>query len=155
MQSTVIQKHFQNRRSNESTKPFATFYLQNEFFGIDVEWVQEILKYQEMTPVPLAPEYVCGLINLRGQIVMAMDLKARLHGKPNHINASSMNLIVKDGDEIISLLVDDIGDVLELDENDMHPVPLTMTSMNTEYFDGVYRLENQLLLILNVKNVLS
>ena len=133
----------------------ATFWLGTDFFGIDIEWVQEILRAQEMTPVPLAPEYVAGLINLRGQIIMALHLKKLIYNQTSALKPDSMNLVVRHDEDVISLLIDDVGDVLELNRDEMRNVPPTLTTIKAEYLRGVYPLNDRLLLVLNMEKVLT
>src|SRR5579875_3258105 len=100
--------------SNETagTRQFATFFVDGLFFGVDVLDVQEVLRYQEMTSVPLAPEVITGLINLRGQIVTALDLRRRLNLKPRADEDEPMNAVIRTKDGVVSFLVDEIGDVV-------------------------------------------
>lgn len=101
-----------------ATQQLCTFWVDGLYLGVPVAQVQEVLRRQPMTPVPRAPEAVLGLINLRGQIVTAVDLRRRLglgDRDPEHEAVSPpMNVIVRGGGEVISLVVDDIGDVVEL-----------------------------------------
>ncbi len=147
--------HAKTAKSNDNRKQYATFFLDEHYFGIEVEWVQEILKFQEMTPVPLSPDYISGLINLRGQIVTAINLKCRLYGEDAPLSRDSMNLIVRSDEDVVSLLVDDVGDVLTLDDQWMHPVPPTLDSMKVDLLSSVCQLEDHLLIILNVPRVLA
>ena len=103
------------------THQCCTFFLDQMFFGIEVEKVQEILNYQEMTPVPLAPKEVKGLVNLRGEIVTAIDLRACLAMPLRSTEMLPLNVIVQSEEETVSLLVDEIGDVLEVREEDFEP----------------------------------
>src|ERR1700746_2142964 len=93
-----------------------TFILDGLYFGVDVLKVQEIIRYQEMTRVPLAPPVVRGLINLRGQIVTAIDLRRRLELTDRPADQLPINVVVHTDDGAVSLLVDEIGDVLEVPE---------------------------------------
>src|SRR3954464_4816791 len=95
---------------------YCTFYLDGHYFGLDVLKVQEIIRYQEMTRVPLAPPVVRGLINLRGQIVTAIDLRRRLELAERPADHLPVNVVVHTEDGAVSLLVDEIGDVLEVPE---------------------------------------
>ena len=95
---------------NES-RQYCTFFLDNHCFGIPVEKVQEVLRYQAMTSVPLAPREVCGLINLRGQIVTVIDLRTRLKLPARKPNSVGTNVIVRTADEVVSFLVDAMGSV--------------------------------------------
>src|SRR5215475_11272759 len=95
---------------------YCTFYVDGHYFGLDVLHVQEIIRFQEMTRVPLAPAVVRGLINLRGQIVTAIDLRRRLEFPDRPAGQLPVNVVVTTDDGAVSLLVDEIGDVLEVPE---------------------------------------
>jgi chemotaxis signal transduction protein len=99
----------------EASGQFATFFVADLFFGVDVLHVQEVLRFQAMTPVPKAPRAIEGLINLRGQIVTAIDMRRRLGLPPRDGNKSPMNIVIRTSEGAVSLLVDEIGDVLEMD----------------------------------------
>ena len=110
------------------TSQFCTFYLDKLLFGVELKGVQEVIRSLEMTKVPLAPEVVSGLINLRGQIVTAVDLRRRLELEPAPPDAQPMNVVVRSEDGAVSLLVDEIGDVVEVDETSFEPPPETLRS---------------------------
>lgn len=129
-----------------------TFVLGEYLFGVDVKNVQEVFRYQQMTPVPLASSIVRGLINLRGQIVTAIDMRERL-GLPPRDGAPPMNVVVCTPDGVVSLLVDEIGDVVEVDERTFERAPETMAGGFRELVPGVYKLEERLLLLLDVERV--
>ena len=120
-----------------------------------MEKVQEILRFQEMTIVPLAPPVVSGLINLRGQIVTAINLRRRLDLKDCSTEQLPLNIIVRTSDETASLLVDEIGDVLEVSEEDFELPPDTLTGRVRHLLRGAYKLQDQLLLFLDVDKVLD
>ena len=132
------------------TKQFCTFYLGNLIFGIEVLQIQEVIRYQEMTSVPLAPAMVRGLINLRGQIVTAIDLRSRLAMEPLPEGRLPMNVVVRTEDGAVSLLVDGIGDVVEVDPDLYERPPETLDGTARELVTGVYKLADRLLLILDV-----
>src|SRR5262249_522652 len=96
---------------------YCTFYLAGHYFGLDVLRVQEIIRFQDMTRVPLAPPVVRGLINLRGQIVTALDLRRRLDLPDRPADVQPVNVVVRTDDGAVSLLVDEIGDVLDVPED--------------------------------------
>jgi purine-binding chemotaxis protein CheW len=129
---------------------YCTFYLDGHYFGLDVLKVQEIIRYQEMTRVPLAPPVIRGLINLRGQIVTAIDLRRRLELSERRDEAQPVNVVVRTDDGAISLLVDEIGDVLEVQEESFERPPETLQGTARELICGAYKLKDRLLLILDV-----
>lgn len=130
-------------------RQYCTFYAGNMYFGIWVREVQEVLLYQDMVRVPLASPVVRGLINLRGQIVTAIDLRRRLGLPDRPADIDPMNVVVRTDDGAVSLLVDEIGDVVEVDERTFEAAPETLTGRTRELIEGVYKLDGQLLLILD------
>src|SRR5215831_17402923 len=125
---------------------YCTFLVDGQYFGVDVTTVQEVIRYQEMTRVPLASPVVRGLINLRGQIVTAIDLRRRLGLNDRPADELPVNVIVHTDDGAVSLLVDEIGDVLEVSEKLFERPPETLRGTARELIRGAYKLPNQLLL---------
>ena len=134
-------------------RQFCTFYIDGHYLGIDVVEVQEVIRYQEMTRVPLAPLVVRGLINLRGQILTAIDLRRRLDFQDRAADQLYVNVIVHTEDGAVSLLVDEIGDVVQVSEKLFEQPPETLTATAREVIRGAYKLTDRLLLILNVDKV--
>lgn len=132
-----------------------TFFLEKRLFGIDIDCVQEVLRHQSMTPVPLAPREIHGLINLRGQIVAAIDLRTVLRLPPRESELEVMNVVIRNNDDVLSLLVDEIGDVLELDESAFESPPETIDKDIRNLVRGVYKLEGQLLLMLDTDKMIE
>ncbi|MFQ5443864.1 MAG: chemotaxis protein CheW, partial [Nitrospinales bacterium] len=120
-------------------RQFCTFYLDTYYFGVEVTNVQEVFRYQEMTPIPLASNVVKGLINLRGQIVMSIDLRRRLNLPALPEEQLPMNVVVRTDDGVLSLLVDEIGDVLEVPDEVFEPPPDTINEETRELVRGVYK----------------
>jgi len=137
------------------SQQYCTFYIDRQMFGIEVEVVQEIIRFQEITRVPLAPALVHGLINLRGQIVTAIDLGTLLAFSSHDPERPRMNVIVRGEDSSFSLLVDRIGDVLELDESMSEVAPITLKGAVSEVIDRAYKLERELLLSIDVTRLLK
>ncbi len=137
------------------SRQLATFTVEDLFFGIEVLKVQEVFRYLEMTRVPLAPGVIHGLINLRGQIVTAVDMRQRLGFHARNDNDLPMNIVVRSADGPVSLLVDEIGDVLEVSEESFEPVPDNISRARKEMLSGVYKLEGKLLLVLDTEQVLQ
>jgi purine-binding chemotaxis protein CheW len=130
---------------------FCTFYLDKLLFGVELKGVQEVIRSLEMTKVPLAPEVVSGLINLRGQIVTAVDLRRRLELEPAPPDTQPMNVVVRSEDGAVSLLVDEIGDVVEVDETSFEPPPETLRSSVRAMIVGVHKLSDRLMLVLDIE----
>lgn len=146
-------------KNSNATRQFATFYVDGDYFGVDVLRVQEILRHQEMSPVPLAPPVIAGLINLRGQIVTGFDLRQRLcaeKGRRQSLEESkAMNIVVKTEDGAVSFLVDDIGDVLTLETSTFEAPPETLPANLRPMLECICKLEGRLLLILDSDKALD
>jgi purine-binding chemotaxis protein CheW len=132
---------------------FCTFAVGGFHYGVDVSHVQEIIRPQELTRVPLAPAVVGGLINLRGRIVTALDLRRRLGLGERPAGQASRNVVVRAGEGVVSLLVDEIGDVLEVEEATFERPPETLKGVARELIRGAYKLADRLLLILDTEKV--
>jgi purine-binding chemotaxis protein CheW len=139
----------------ENKKQYCSFFLGDQFFGVEVENVQEVFRYQEMTAVPLSDPVVRGLINLRGQIITAIDLRRRLEMEDRADGVLPMNVVVRTEDGAVSLLVDKIGDVLEASPDDFEPPPETISGITRELVSGVYKLKGRLLLILDTEKAVE
>jgi purine-binding chemotaxis protein CheW len=129
---------------------FCTFFLDSLFVGVEVQRVQEVLRQQEMTQVPLAPPVVRGLINLRGQIVTAIDLRRRLELPERTAEQVAMNVVVRTDDGAVSLLVDEIGDVLNVPMATFEPAPETVTGVARHLVRGIHKLDQRLMLVLDI-----
>jgi purine-binding chemotaxis protein CheW len=134
---------------------FCTFYLDRQCFGIDVLKVQEVISAQDMTRVPLAPPVVRGLINLRGQIVTALDLRRRLDMPDRPGGDRPMNVVVQTEDGAVSLLVDEIGDVLSVPEAAFERPPETLRGTPRDLIRGAYKIDGRLLLILDTDRAVN
>jgi purine-binding chemotaxis protein CheW len=133
----------------QANEQFATFFVGDMFFGVDVLHVQEVLCFQPMTPVPQAPQVIEGLINLRGQIVTAIDMRHRLGLPPRADDQAHMNIVVRTADGAVSLLVDEIGDVLNMDAVNYERPPENLDPAARELIRGIYKLEDGLMLALD------
>jgi len=134
---------------------FCTFNVGNLLFGVDVVLVQEVMRYQEMTRVPLASPMIRGIINLRGQLVTAVDMRRRL-GLPEASEGTlPMNVIVRREDDAISLLVDEIGDVIDVSAEALERPPETLMGTARELIKAVCQLEGALLLVLDAQQITS
>ncbi len=136
-------------------RQFCTFLVDGLFFGVEVLQVQEVIRYQEMTRVPLAPNVVGGLINLRGQIVTAIDLRRRLGMSERPKENLPMNVVVRTNEGAVSLLVDEIGDVVTVEPELFERTPETLSGVARDLLSGVYKLKNRLLLILDTEKAVT
>lgn len=138
-----------------SEQEFITFYLGDLLLGIDIHQVQEINRNVDMTPVPHAPQAVRGVINLRGEVVLVVDLREVLGLPKSALTRSNRNVIVKNGGEQIGLLVDRVADVVRANTDDLDPMPENLRGIDQRFFKAVYKLELGLLVILDVNVTLA
>lgn len=138
-----------------SNRQYCTFTLDGLYFGVEVHKVQEVLRHQIMTPVPLAPPVIGGLINLRGQIVTALDLRRRLQLRERPQGSLPMNVVMRADDEAVSLLVDEIGEVVDVDEATFETPPETIDGVARELIVGAYKLADRLLLVLDTERAVT
>jgi purine-binding chemotaxis protein CheW len=131
------------------THQFCTFYLDKLLFGVELEKVQEVIRYLEITEIPLAPRVVSGLMNLRGQIVTGIDLRRRLDLADRPEKTRPMNVVIRSADGAVSLLVDTIGDVVEATEESFERPPETLQGKVREVILGVHKLDKQLMHVLD------
>lgn len=144
-----------NSKTDQTNKQFqiCVFKVAEYSFGIDVQKVQEVLRYQYSTRVPLAPPMVCGMINLRGQVVMAIDLRLRLGFPERSPDQTAINLVVRTSDGVVSFLVDELDDVLSVTDEMLDRPPDTMDAIERSFVTECCKLSDRLLLILDTELV--
>lgn len=142
-----------HKEATSSSGRWATFFLAKEMLAVRVEDVQEVLMQQPLTPVPLAPNHIVGLLNLRGQIMPAIDLRRRLHFAPRDDGGTPSLLVLKTQDNLISVVVDEIGDVLELPQERWLPSPDTLAASHRHFVFGICPIEKHVVLGLRVEAV--
>src|SRR5262249_2675292 len=138
----------------DQCRQFSTFFLDDLLFGVAVESVQEIAGAIPMTPVPLAPKKIRGLINLRGQIITAIDLR-RCLGLPEQPSGTpSVNVILHADNACASLLVDRVGEIVEVEESSFELPPETLRGPARELLQGAYKLRDSLMHVLDLEQTL-
>ena len=147
--------HTHTQTRTQTRTQLVTFTLDRLHFGVEVSHVQEVIRYQTMTRVPRAPAVVEGLINLRGQIVTAVDMRARVGLGKRDGSRLPMNVVIRSTDGVASLLVDEIGEVVEVDAAQLEPAPLSVSDRIRDVIGGVYKLHGMLLLELDVERALT
>lgn len=139
-----------------ASNDYVTIRLCGQLLGVPVLLVQDVLKPQRITRVPLSPPWVAGVLNLRGRIVTAIDLRARLGLKPRgEGERAGMSVVVDYRGEPYSLLIDNVGEVLTLDDSLFEKNPVTLDTRWREVSNGVFRLDNELLVVLDVNRLLE
>lgn len=134
---------------------YATFHVGDVLLGIPIREVQEINRNLDLTVVPHAPAAVRGVMNLRGEVVTVIDLRVVFGLSPGEVTRSARNIVLTSGEERISLLVDRIADVVTARKDKIESPPGNLSGIEDRFFSGVYRLENELLLIVDVEEVLA
>ena len=137
------------------TEDFVTFTIAGQYFGISVKKVRDVLSSYRITPVPLAPPEVTGSLNLRGRVVTAIDLRLRIGLPLRPDDADSMSVVVENDGELYSLVVDSVGEVLALSTYDYERNPPTLDPKFRAFSDGIFRLNDQLLVVLDVNRLLD
>jgi purine-binding chemotaxis protein CheW len=135
-----------------ATCQFSTFYVAGRLYGIDVTRVQEVVRPMHITPIPLAPDYVVGLINLRGQVTTAIGLR-ELFGLEESRPDQFMNVVCRIDGSLISLQADEIGDVVEVMEKDFELTPQTVPSEVRRFMSGIYKISDSLLSIVDIDRI--
>lgn len=133
----------------------STFWIGGYLFGVNVSLVQEIVRLQAMTPVPLSGQEIAGLINLRGEVLTAIDVRSRLGLPPAATDRDPINVVVRVNEEPVSLLVDEIGGVVEVSQVTFESTPTTVDPIVRPLILGAYTLPDQLLLALDARKVLA
>ena len=137
------------------TQDYVTMFIDGQMFGIQVLTVQDVLGPQKITRIPLAPREVAGSLNLRGRIVTAVDVRLRLGLKEAADENKGMSVVVDQNGELYSLMVDQVGEVLSLPSVKFERNPPTLDPMWREFSAGIYRLEDKLLVVLDVPKLLD
>ena len=155
MNQVVTTNRAVQEASTETTKDYVTMYIENQLFGIPVLTVQDVLGPQKITRIPLAPREVAGSLNLRGRIVTAIDVRLRLGLPPRSASEKGMSVVVDQGGEQYSLLVDNVGEVLSLTSGTYERNPATLDPAWRDVSNGIHRLDGNLLIILDVARLLD
>lgn len=134
---------------------WVTFFLDGEMYGINVLQVQEVLRVNEIAPVPGSPEYALGIINLRGNIVTVIDTRQRFGLRPQEIDDSSRIVIIEIADNVIGILVDSVAEVVYLRESEIESAPNVGSGESSRYIQGVSNRENKLLILVDLNKLLN
>lgn len=158
MTDSVLERDSKNGEILEDTKDFLTVIIAGQRFGIPILQIQDVLGEHNVTTIPLAPTAVAGSLNLRGRVVTAINVRNCLSLKPSdatEAETQQMSVVVEHGDELYSLIIDSVGDVLTLPNKNFEQNPATMESVWRDVSMGIYRLEGELLVVLDVPRLLD
>lgn len=152
-------KRLPAKRADSEQSQYLTFSLQNELFAIGILHIKEILEYGSLTPVPLMPAFIRGVINLRGAVVPVIDLAARFGGGQSQLNKRSCIVIVEINaqgqQQSIGILVDSVSEVLEIPAVDVEPAPSFGVRIRSDFISGMGKVNDKFVIILDVDHVLS
>lgn len=154
----ISDKNSQDVLHSDYENEFLTIYINNQIFGLPVLLVQDVLQPQNVTRIPLAPPEIAGSLNLRGRIVTAVDVRTRLgitEQDSNKAETKSMSVVVEHEDELYSLIIDKVGDVLRLNKNTYESTPATLDPKWRDISAGIHQLENELLIILDIDKLIN
>ena len=153
--STPADPGAQAVESYQEGREFLTFKIAGQLFGIPVLAVQDVLASYRINPIPLAPSDVAGSLNLRGRVVTAINVRRRFGLPTQDDGRHMMSIVVEHGHDLYSLIVDAVGEVLALDRNAYEPNPPTLDFHFRDYSNGIFRLEKELLVVLDVDRLLD
>ncbi|HWR76872.1 MAG TPA: chemotaxis protein CheW [Thiobacillus sp.] len=143
----------------QEPQQYLTFMLGSEVFAIGILHIKEIIEYGQLTTVPMMPAFIRGVINLRGAVVPVVDLASRFGGKPSQVTRRSCIVIlemdVEDEIQVMGVVVDAVNEVLEIAATDIEPPPSFGTRIRTDFIQGMGKVQERFVIILNVNNVLS
>jgi purine-binding chemotaxis protein CheW len=132
-----------------SARQFCTFYLNHLLFGVESQKIQEVVTYRELRPIPLAPPVVSGLMNLRGQVVVALELRRQLELPERPADMTPICLVVHSAGGTVCLLADEVGNVVDVEDETFEPSPQTLSARLRSVILGVHKLEGQLMHVLD------
>lgn len=147
-----------NRRAktdSDEIMQWVTFHLENETYGINVMQVQEVLRYTEIAPVPGAPSYVLGIINLRGSVLTVIDTRARFELNPTENTENTRIVVIESEKQVVGILVDSVAEVVYLKESEIDDTPSVGNEDNAKFIQGVSNRDGKLLILVDLEQLLS
>ncbi len=151
--------HSPAANADQDIQQYLTFMLGGEVFAIGILHIKEIIEYGQLTSVPMMPEFIRGVINLRGAVVPVVDLASRFGGKPSQVTRRSciviLELTCEEEIQVIGVVVDAVNEVLEIAGSEIEPPPSFGTRIRTDFILGMGKVQERFVIILNVNNVLS
>ncbi|RJG49046.1 chemotaxis protein CheW [Motilimonas pumila] len=149
------QRNVSENVTDDEVVQWVTFQLEHETYGINVMQVQEVLRYTEIAPVPGAPAYVLGIINLRGNVVTVIDTRSRFGLMPSEVSDNSRIVIIEAEKQVIGILVDSVAEVVYLRASEIDIAPNVGTEEAAKFIQGVSNRDGQLLILVDLNKLLS
>jgi purine-binding chemotaxis protein CheW len=153
--SNLLAQSGKTKETADQVLQWVTFKLQEETYGINVMQVQEVLRYTDIAPVPGAPMYVLGIINLRGNVVTVIDTRARFGLPPSDISENSRIVIIEADKQVIGILVDSVAEVVYLRASEIDTAPNVGTDESAKFIQGVSNRDGELLILVDLNKLLS
>ena len=153
--SNLTKQSAKNSESADTVLQWVTFKLQEETYGINVMQVQEVLRYTDIAPVPGAPDYVMGIINLRGNVVTVIDTRARFGLPPSEVTDNSRIVIIESERQVIGIMVDSVAEVVYLKQSEIDTAPNVGTDESAKFIQGVSNRDGELLILVDLNKLLS
>lgn len=142
-------------RQDSDLIQLVTFRIDDEEFGVDILRVQEIIRMMGITKVPKAPDFVEGVINLRGNVIPILDLRKRFRLEPREHDGQTRIIVIEIDNLVVGFIVDSVSEVLRIPENTVEPPPSVVSGLDSEYISGVGKLDDRLLILLDLNKLLS
>ena len=153
--SNLMAQSVKTKEQNDLVLQWVTFKLQEETYGINVMQVQEVLRYTDIAPVPGAPMYVMGIINLRGNVVTVIDTRARFGLPPSEVTDNSRIVIIESERQVIGIMVDSVAEVVYLRSSEIESAPNVGTEESAKFIQGVCNRGEELLILVDLNKLLS
>lgn len=153
--SNLLAQSGKAKEGNDQVLQWVTFKLQEETYGINVMQVQEVLRYTDIAPVPGAPMYVLGIINLRGNVVTVIDTRARFGLPPSDVTENSRIVIIEADKQVIGILVDSVAEVVYLRASEIDTAPNVGTDESAKFIQGVSNRDGELLILVDLNKLLT
>lgn len=145
----------ENKATDDPILQWVTFRLDNEVYGINVMQVQEVLRYTEIAPVPGAPDYVLGIINLRGSVVTVIDTRLRFGLNTVEVTDNTRIVIIESDSQVVGILVDAVAEVVYLRQSEIETAPNVGNEDNAKFIQGVCHKDNTLLILVDLEKLMS
>lgn len=146
---------FQAESASDLVLQYVTFRLAEETYGINVMMVQEVLRYSEIAPVPGAPDYVLGIINLRGNVVTVIDTRLRFGLPPSEVSDSTRIMIIEADQQVVGIMVDSVAEVVYLKQSEIETAPNVGNEESAKFIQGVCNKNNELLILVELNKLMS
>ena len=144
-----------NPQDADAVRRWVTFRLENELYGINVLQVQEVLRYTEIVPVPGAPEFVLGIINLRGNVVTVIDTRKCFGLSPHQPDEATRIVIIESGKQVAGLLVDSVAEVVNISSSEVESAPEVGSTEAAKYIQGIANHNKEILILVDVNKLLT